>query len=155
MNELESLQSKLKALNVQSQEINKDIDYINKKLFDAKIKEAFQSGALKETSWSVLAQLKNQIGKWSSFILYSNCQKFKKLSKLLETTYHCETQLQDKVKLRFDDGEIRIIFENSVTAFNFVKKYQLPLDLKDIEIERDEHKKNYEELEKFLNEFKK
>jgi formyltetrahydrofolate hydrolase len=155
MNDLKSLTAKLKDLNTQSQKINQEIYGINQKIFDAKIKEVFESGALKETTWKVLAQLKSEKGNWSCFTLYGEDRKFKKLSDLLESTYHCETQLLDKVKIRFDDGEIRIIFDDSTTAFDFVKKYELPLDFKHIEIDRDEHKQNYDALDKFLKEFKK
>ena len=71
---------------------------------------------------------------------YSNEPKVKELSSYVETDYHCSFGLavepyrndrecmKDVVTLRFDDGEIRIIFDEPNCVSKFIKEFGLKVD---------------------------
>ena len=153
-NKLETLLEQKKALDEQCHEIYEQQMKLDRELFQEKLKTVFESGALRETKWQVIPDIKVKKSRdFSTFTLFGHHRNFKKLSNLLETDYHCSCKLDENSEIRFDDGDIRLIFKNDKIAFAFVMKHQLPLDLSAIEEQRDEHKKNYEAIDDFLKVF--
>lgn len=154
MNKLENLLEQKKDLNKQSSNIFEKQLKLDNEILQERMKEVFATGALTETDWKVQIDVIDLSRfKKCKFCLYSS-QKFKKLRELLETDYHCGSQLADKVSIRFDDGDIRIEFEDKDTAFNFINEHRLRFDLTDLVDELNKFKTKYEIHDNFLKEFK-
>ena len=113
-----------------------------------KMEYLFQSDILKESSWDI-----NRNGK--SLSLHSHTSKFKKLSDLFETDYHCQIDLSKEEHLRFDDGDISLHFKSIGKAFEFIKKYDLPLNMEPLVKERDFLKEAFDTIDGTLKEIKK
>ena len=108
----------------------------------------FKSDILKESSWDI-----NRSGR--NLSLYSHTNKFKKLSDLLESDYHCQINLSKEEWLRFDDGDISLHFKSIGRAFEFIKLHNLPLNIEPMEKERDFFKESFNTINKTLKEIKK
>ena len=96
------------------------------------VKHVLEEGIINEAKWSISFNVSHD-GRVNSFNLYAvNDDKFKTLQKYFEITYHCGVELSHGVTLRFDDGDIRIIFENLQTGLSFILQYVTNLDISPI-----------------------
>ena len=115
---------------------------------ELKMEYLFQSDILKESIWDI-----DRIGK--TFSLHSHTSKFKKLSDLFESNYHCQVDLSKEEWLRFDDGDISLHFKSVKRAFEFIKEHKLSLNTKPLIEERDSLKEAFDIINETLKEIKK
>jgi predicted nuclease with TOPRIM domain len=138
---LDSLNDKLNSLYTEQRKLEEEYGKF-------KMEYLFQSDILKESPWDI-----NRCGK--NFTLHSYTNKFKKLSAIFESDYHCHIDLSKEETLRFDDGEISLHFKSIKKAFEFIKKYDLPLNMEPLIKERDFLKEAFNTLDGTLKKIKK
>lgn len=90
----------------------------------------------------------------SSWIMDENCLKssvraHKTLTDLLSTNYHCHFEMNN-FNLYFDDDDITIWFMSPNDLKNFVKDFNLKINIDSLLRERKQYEKTIENNQKFL-----
>jgi hypothetical protein len=143
---LESIKERLKEIDEIMQPLLRDQDVLTAKLFEEKCKEMFNTGALTEKPWFIEAPM-------TGFSLRSNANRHKKLAGLFESDYHCSTKFED-FEVQFSDGDIYLNFDADTKAFEFIKKYELKVNIKSLEEDLENLILKKESLENFLEKIK-
>lgn len=91
----------------------------------------------------------------SSWVIDENClksdvHKHKKLSDLLSTDYHCHFEINN-LFLNFDDNDITLWFTTTKDLENFIRSFNLKLNLSSLRREKEHYEKIISDSQKTLD----
>ena len=136
MNRYNTLKKELDEKITQLRRLNEETEKIKIELHEEALNEVLNENLLDSVTWElsrysythpknrrwclVANNLKSQI---------KNFKKYNRLEELFHTDYHCETHLTYEAKIRWDDGELTIHFDNFLSLKEFFLKFPLKIDI--------------------------
>lgn len=120
-------------------------------------KMIIEDGLLDNTSWELSVSSANQvIANTSMYLkfLSSSTDSMQIIEDLARRDYHSWFELEDGIKLQFDDTKISISFQDSKTVMPFVKKNKIILVASGVEKHLSKLKRDVAALEALCHQFK-
>ena len=143
MSLLEEKNALKKQLHEQISGIYDQLNVLEKEIEPLLLQETYDSGVLKEAIWKVT--FSNRL-----LVLQSHCEKHKKLANLLQHDHHCTIKIEKGIDIRFDDWDIRLIFNSISKGIEFINKYEIKTNIDQFKSKREQLELELKELKKFI-----